>query len=102
MFPFSTSGECNDEYAAVEIINAMEHRNNNYIIKNFSGSDGLKKLFSEFDFVITQRYHGTVIAELSMSTYLAISHHQKLSSSYFRTGAFLSMSEASKDKILQT
>jgi polysaccharide pyruvyl transferase WcaK-like protein len=90
-----------DEWAAQEIINSMENRNSNYIIRNYYGSKSLMELFKSFEFVITSRYHGVMLSELAETPYISIAHHSKLMGAGYRAGCFLTMAEASKDRLLK-
>lgn len=97
------SDTTNDEWAAQDIINAMEHRGSNYIITNYYGSKSLMELFASFEMIITMRYHGIVMSEMAGVPYISIAHHDKLmGAGSFRTGAFFTTQEASKDRILKT
>lgn len=75
-----------DDNAAYEIISNMMHRNNSYIIK----TNDFNKLFSSYETVITQRYHGIILSEINRTNYISIYHHDKLKSSYLNEGKFIS------------
>lgn len=90
-----------DEWASQEIINAMENRNNNYIIRGYFGSKSLLEMVRSFDMVITSRYHGVICAELAQVPYASIAHHSKLMGAGYRAGCFMTVNEASKDRLLK-
>lgn len=67
-----------DYWAATEIINNMVNRGN-YIIPGYKTTiKDLSKLFSQFDLIITQRYHGIVLAEMCGVPCISLQHHDKL------------------------
>jgi polysaccharide pyruvyl transferase WcaK-like protein len=75
--PMCENRECNDNFAAVEIINKMKNREKCYIIDNTYVSD-TTKLISRYEFVITERFHGAILADIIKTPYLIISHSDKL------------------------
>jgi polysaccharide pyruvyl transferase WcaK-like protein len=86
----------NDNSAATEINNIMVHRNSNII--RFSD---VFDLISNFGIIITQRYHGAIIAEILNKKYLTIHHHDKLKSAYLNYGNFVSYYNLSKDQLIE-
>lgn len=69
----------NDRWAATEIINRMKYRSSkyqlNYDIVEFKE---LTKFISQHEIVISQRFHGLVLAQLCRVPFLGIHHHDKL------------------------
>jgi len=81
-FPFSTDDKINDSYAAIEIINSMSHRKNDYLITSTQMSfSEATELFSQFNLIISQRFHGIILADMINVPCLSIYHHDKLKSS---------------------
>ena len=78
-FSMCQSEVMNDSWAAQEIVNRMNKRSSTYILDTqVFEIEELAKLFSEYEIVITQRYHGVVLAELFKTPYVAIHHHDKI------------------------
>jgi polysaccharide pyruvyl transferase WcaK-like protein len=85
------NNEQNDNWAAFEIINAMKHRSSSYILNHdINDIDAATNIFSKYDVIITQRYHGIILAELAEVPFIAIHHHDKLKHSYLNNGKFIS------------
>lgn len=65
--------------AAVEIINYMKSRNySSQIFDMTEELDNLASVISQYDLVISQRYHGVVLAEICQRKCISIAHHDKL------------------------
>lgn len=90
-FPMCKNRSLDDDSAGAEIINMMSHRNNTYQLQN-SPKDfaSITKLLSQYQLVITQRYHGIVLSEMVRVPYLAIHHHDKLKNSVPHEGKYIS------------
>jgi polysaccharide pyruvyl transferase WcaK-like protein len=76
--PLCTNSEFNDELAASEIIGRMQLRSNQYFLEKKNDFQSITELMSRYNVVITQRYHGIVLAEMSQTSCLTIHHHDKL------------------------
>lgn len=76
--PLCTNSEFNDELAAAEIVGRMESRSNQYFLAKKNTLQSITELMSRYNVVITQRYHGIVLAEMSRTPCLTIHHHDKL------------------------
>lgn len=82
-FPMCLSDKLNDNWAATEILAKMEKRDGKFLQAN---SDCAKvaslqeaiTYFSSFETIITQRYHGIVLAQLAFRPVFTIAHHDKL------------------------
>ena len=102
--PMSTDKQNLDDYAAVELKNLM--RKGHLLTDIYRGRGpsikDLVKLFSQYGLVISQRYHGNVIAEMSHTPYLSLAHHDKLKSTAFNLGGFASYYACSKDSLLES
>jgi polysaccharide pyruvyl transferase WcaK-like protein len=91
----SNNLKVNDLYSAIEIINHMNSKNI-HIMKH---SD-IFNLTENFETIITQRYHGVVIAEMLCKKYLTIHHHDKLKSAFANYGNFVSYYNVSKNQLI--
>lgn len=96
-FPMCINGEIDDRGAAQEIINSMEHRNNIYLLEKKNSAAETIELMSRYNVVITQRYHGIVLAEMAGVPNLTIHHHDKLKNS---NGPNLSYYGVSKNELI--
>lgn len=68
-----------DDWAALSIISTMKHRNYDLLLKEAPSTiQETLDLLAGYEMVITQRYHGIVLAELANIPYVAIAHHSKL------------------------
>jgi polysaccharide pyruvyl transferase WcaK-like protein len=92
--------EENDENAAIEIINSMTNRSYDYLVDVPRKSQEIFKMFSKYDIIITQRFHGIVLAEMLKIPYISLFHHDKLNSSYLNDGAFISYYASSKQTFI--
>lgn len=99
--PMCKNDEQNDNNAAIEIINAMKYRRLSHILNNnIDNIDAAIDIFSKYDVIITQRYHGIILAELATIPYIAIHHHDKLKQSYLNSGKFVSYYSFSKQVMI--
>lgn len=99
--PMCVNNSLNDLSASTEIINYMKKRN--FSDLNISGSDNFEKsirLISAHETVVSQRYHGAILAQLCNKPCITIAHHDKLK--YTDSSAILSYYEISKEKLINT
>lgn len=94
--------EQNDHYAMAEIRNLM-HKG--HLIRNvdYSCLDSfysLTSLFARYGVVLTQRYHGCIIAECAGTKYCSIAHHDKLRSTTLNEGIFTDYYACSRATLL--
>lgn len=90
----------NDHWAATEIINRLKNRNDSFLLQEeMTDFASITSVFSQYETVITQRFHGIVLSELVRTPYLSIYHHDKLKYSSPGTGIFLSYYETSKRQL---
>lgn len=100
---FCQSDEVHDNWAASEIIGQMNHRNNNFISNDyFEKMEDISNYISKYDTVITQRFHGIVLSEMTRVPYLSISHHDKLKKCNLNEGNFISYYGLSKDELIKS
>jgi hypothetical protein len=101
--PFSTNASVNDINASIEIINRARYRS------KFTINDNIGETFAEiasnlnnYDLIITQRYHGIVLAEMLNIPYVSIHHHDKLKPHYPYNGNYLSYYNFNKSSLLES
>jgi len=76
-----------DRWAAHEIIARMKHRSTKFdIIQAPPDSVLMTGLMEGFKVVITQRYHGIVLAQMAGVPHVSIDHHDKLKDAWPRKG----------------
>jgi len=101
LFPMCRAAEIDDEWAASELIGHMEHRHqahSNPILP--VGFAAATALVSRYKIVVTQRFHGIVLSEMTRTPYLAIHHHDKLKLCQPNEGKFLSYYNSSKHSLI--
>jgi polysaccharide pyruvyl transferase WcaK-like protein len=94
--PLCTNIKLNDEWAAAEIISRMKYRNKNFLLEKRNSLQSITELMSQYDVIITQRYHGIVLAQMSQVPCLTISHHDKLKNANQNNISYYGLS---KDKL---
>lgn len=80
--PLCTDYKINDAWAGMELTNQMTRRNNYNILL----PDDLNQIISkiqEYSVIITQRYHGTVLASMARRPCITLCHHDKFKTDYF-------------------
>lgn len=92
----------NDNWPAGEIIGHMTHRDKYILDVQISGIKDITKLISQYSLVITQRFHGIVLSEMTKTPYISIHHHDKLKDAYPRSGGYLSYYNCSKQLMFDT
>ena len=88
---FCFDDKFHDNFATYSIISSMKNRSVK-IIKQFT--TGYE--FSDYGTIITQRYHGKVLADMANVPCLSISHHDKL-----KSNNSISYYELSKNKLIE-
>jgi len=66
----------NDLDASVEILNIMKHKESDFISN--TDFECITKIFSQYEVLITQRFHGAILGNMLKIPHLVISHHNKL------------------------
>jgi polysaccharide pyruvyl transferase WcaK-like protein len=79
--PYCINGKLNDCYAAAEIINRMKGIEKNSILDKPANLQSAIDLMSKHRIIITQRYHGMILADMARTPCLTIAHHDKLKDS---------------------
>ncbi len=91
-----------DNWAISELLIPMERRNKKFILPNYTANiEDLTSVFSKYSCVITQRFHGIVLSEISRVPYIAIHHHDKLRFCKPNDGIFLSYYNLSKQSLVE-
>lgn len=92
----------NDNWPAGELIGHMIYRNKYILDVQPVGIKEVTSIVSKYSLVITQRFHGIVLSEMTKTPYIALHHHDKLKFSYPRNGAFVSYYNSSKHLLHDT
>lgn len=78
-FSMCQNGTMSDSWAAAQIITMMGKRSTKYQLDYMTGDiAALTKEMSQYSVILTQRYHGIVLAEMMQTPYISIHHHDKL------------------------
>ena len=86
-----------DDWASAELVAAMNKRSRNRIVlERPAGIEDTLAFVARHELVITQRFHGIVLAEMTRTPYMTIHHHDKLKFSQPSEGTFLSYYNSSK------
>lgn len=92
----------NDNWAATEIINKMKNRRAKFNLLTLKSNFGsITHLLSQYSVIISQRFHGVVLAEILNKPYIAIHHHDKIKNCYPGRGNFIPYYEISKHKLVE-
>lgn len=78
--PLCKNSSLHDNGASYEIINAMRYRGSASLTVLESDIEGINSKLTEFETIITQRFHGIVLSEIAKVPYISIYHHDKLKS----------------------
>lgn len=99
-FPMCKADALDDDWAAAEIIAHMEKRHSKYLqYEKATGVEALQ-LVSKYEVVLTQRFHGIVLSEMTRTPYMAIHHHDKLKFVSPAEGVFVSYYNSSKQSYI--
>lgn len=100
-FAMCRHDQMNDDWAAAELINKMQHRGRAHILPDVSDTiEGITALISRYPVVITQRFHGIVLSEMTRTPYVSVHHHDKLKPCQWFNGVFTSYYGTSKNDLL--
>jgi polysaccharide pyruvyl transferase WcaK-like protein len=95
--------EMNDVWAASELIGSMSSRNHKYLLESQASTmSEVSGLVSQYSAIITQRFHGVVLAEMTQTPYITIHHHDKLKYCYPKKGRFISYYGVNKRQLIDT
>jgi len=99
--PFGTSHKLDDSWAAAELVAHMDRRSRRFMLEPLPPKiKEITQLMSQYEVIITQRFHGIVLAEMVGVPYLSIHHHDKLKNFQSTNGKFLSYYNTSKHEVL--
>jgi polysaccharide pyruvyl transferase WcaK-like protein len=99
--PMCMANKEDDTWVATELTSFMKYRSNRFgLTVKPQGISEVLQLISQHSIVITQRFHGIVLAELAGVPYIAIHHHDKLKQSSSNAGKFISYYGLSKQKLI--
>lgn len=103
LLPMCNSPEENDFWAGCELVSRLKNRNSNLLLpfEEYSIQE-ITNLISSYSLVITQRFHGIVLSEMTKTPYICIHHHDKLKFSYPANGNFISYHNISKDLLINS
>jgi exopolysaccharide biosynthesis predicted pyruvyltransferase EpsI len=76
--PMCSHPELSDHAAAIEIINGTSHRSKCKIQKQPKNLQEATQVFSQYSLIITQRFHGIILANMVNVPVISIQHHDKL------------------------
>lgn len=88
--PMSSNPKEDDRWAISELLAFMTRGSNGLVLPQPNDINVLLNLFSTSGIVITQRFHGIVLAEITNTPYISIAHHDKLKKQSHFSGNFLS------------
>lgn len=100
IFLMYNNPKASDTWAVIEIINKMKHRNSSLLLEHTPDINDVFKLFSQYETVVTQRFHGIILSELAQTNYIALHHHDKLNKGPNNTGSFIPYYRLNKRKLL--
>jgi polysaccharide pyruvyl transferase WcaK-like protein len=103
--PMCINDYLDDQNAAAEIINGMNEGRKSFILNKDIDIKSVIETISKYELVISQRFHGTVLARLAGTTCLTIHHHDKLkniseySLSYYGFSKSEAINQINKSKV---
>ena len=75
----SHNPEANDVWASAELLNMMRSRHGVRVLTYQARSfQQLLAVFGQYSHIVTQRYHGIVVADIAQRPVVSIAHHDKL------------------------
>jgi polysaccharide pyruvyl transferase WcaK-like protein len=78
IFPMSCNYKVDDRRASAELINKSFSLNSNELLDKETDFNKVINLFSKYSLVITQRFHGIILANIANVPVISIYHHDKL------------------------
>lgn len=101
-FSMCNNMEMDDGWASTELICHMTNRSQDWFLKQqISSLKEVTALISQYETIITQRFHGIVLAEMTRVPYITIYHHDKLKLSSPDEGKLLSYYNSSKISFIE-
>jgi exopolysaccharide biosynthesis predicted pyruvyltransferase EpsI len=78
-FSMCHAAQIEDDWASAELIGHMKHRSSNLLLQDRPQTiDEVVSLISQYELVITQRFHGIVFSDIARVPHITIHHHDKL------------------------
>jgi polysaccharide pyruvyl transferase WcaK-like protein len=100
-FQFCQAFKMHDQWAAYELLSLMNRRDNIFVLQeDYSKIELASQLLSQYSIVITQRYHGIVLSEMTHTPYISLYHHDKLKPANSDNGKFISYYGLSKRNMI--
>jgi polysaccharide pyruvyl transferase WcaK-like protein len=99
-FSMCHSDDVPDKHAAIEITNSMRFGDTAKYVSPSGDAKQDIQFISQYSAVITQRYHGIILSELSNTPHIVIHHHDKLKMHSPRNGEYVDYYAISKHKII--
>jgi len=96
--PFCTNDKMNDAFTAGEIINRMVYSTKGMCLPQPTSLSEVIDTISQYELVVTQRFHGTILANMAQTNCLTIHHHDKLKNS---EGSKVSYYACNKNMLLE-
>lgn len=99
--PLCQASKVDDRWAINELIAQMSKRDHKYeIMTPITNIGEVSSLISQFSVVISQRYHGMILSEITNTPYISIHHHDKLKNSTIDGGQFISYYGMHKQQLI--
>jgi polysaccharide pyruvyl transferase WcaK-like protein len=93
--------ETEDDWAASELIGSMNRRNKHFLIQDpIKNIEQVTSLISQYNFVVTQRFHGIILSEMTRTPYINLHHHDKLKFCQPCEGRLISYYNCSKQNFI--
>lgn len=100
VLPMCSNSQHKDEFAAAEILNKMTSGSLNFLPFKEHSFSSLLKIFSKYELVISQRFHGLILSDMLGTPCINIHHHDKLKEFYSPFSKKLNYYGLSKSEIL--
>ena len=92
-----------DNWATSSIVSHMVRRKTTFeILRPVADINSLVTIFRQARCVVTQRYHGIVLAEMAGVPYVSVDHHDKLGQAVPRNGEHLSYHGVTKTQLVKS
>jgi hypothetical protein len=99
-YPMCQNTTLDDHAASIEMLSKTAQRNFDGLLHQVPPTiERLTHLFSQYQLIITQRYHGAILAELARTPYVSIHHHDKLKFTHVGEGSQIPFFGFSKDRL---
>lgn len=96
----SSDPALNDLNVANELVNHMARRKDYNIALETDYSKLIDRM-KDYSIIITQRYHGSILAQLARVPHLTLYHHDKLRGDYLNEGKYLSYYGVTKRTLIE-